>query len=72
MNHADPERARGLRVRDAHRVAVEADFTAVGLIDAREDFHQRGFSGAVLADERGDRPARQVEARALERTHAAE
>ena len=53
-------------------IAVEADFTAVGLIDAGQDLHQRGFAGAVLADQRGDRAATQFETRALERAHTAE
>ena len=39
---------------------------------AGQDFHQRGFAGAVLADQRGDRAALQLEVRALERAHAAE
>ncbi len=72
VNHADSQRARRLRSGDAHRSSIEADFTGVGLIDAGQYLHQRGFSGAVLADQRGDRAAPQLETRALERSHTAE
>ena len=72
VHHADAQRARRLRRGDAHRIAIDADFTSVGLIDARQDLYQRGFSGAVLADQRGNRAPPQFETRALEGSDTAE
>src|SRR5260370_3146908 len=51
MHHADAVADRLLRRADAHRLAIDADFTRVGLIEAVENRHQRRFAGAVLADD---------------------
>ena len=48
------------------------DFTAVGLVNAREDLHERGLSGTVFADQCRDGAARQREGRTLERAHSPE
>ena len=52
VNHRDAALARVQRVRRAERLAIERDASGVGLIRAGEDFHQRAFARAVLADER--------------------
>jgi hypothetical protein len=72
VDHPDTERARGLRIADAHRVTADMDFTGVRLIHTRQYFHERRLAGAVLADERSHRAARQFEARALECADTAE
>ena len=46
--------------------AVEADLAGVGLVDAGKDLHQRGLAGAVLADERDDLAARDLEVHLVE------
>ena len=72
VHHADAQRARRLRIADAHGRAIDADLAAIGLVDAREDLDQRGLARAILADQRGDAARGQFEAHALERTHSAE
>ena len=72
VNHADAQSARRVRGGDAHRIAIETDFTTVGLIDAGQYLHQRGFTGAVLADQRGDRTPPQLETHTLQGSHTAE
>ena len=46
---------------DFDGLAVEANLALVGLIQAVEDFHQRGLARAVLAQQRVDFPGAQVE-----------
>src|SRR4051794_10552606 len=50
MHHADAVADRFARRADAHRFAVDADFAAVGFVEAVEDRHQRRLAGAVFAD----------------------
>jgi hypothetical protein len=49
MNERDAELHRVGDVVDFHRLAVNENFPGVGLMDAAEDFHQRGFARAVFA-----------------------
>jgi hypothetical protein len=72
MHHADAQFARHLGVRDAHRRVVHVDRAGIGLVYAGQDLHQCRFARAVFTDERGHRAARQFQARAFERAHAAE
>ena len=51
MHHADAVTDRLARGADAHRLAIDADFAGVGLVEAVEDRHQRRLAGAVLADD---------------------
>ena len=51
MHHADAVADRLARRADPDRLAVDADFAGVGLVEAVENRHQRRFSGAVLADD---------------------
>lgn len=51
VDHADAGGFDGCRVAEGQRAAVEGRATAVGLIDAGEDFDQRRFTGAVLANQ---------------------
>ena len=50
--------------------AVEADLAGIGPVDAGEDLHQRRLAGAVLADERDDLAARDVEVHLVQRDDA--
>jgi hypothetical protein len=51
VNDADAQRFNRRRITQRQRRAVEGGVAAIGLVDAREDFDQRRFSGAVLADQ---------------------
>lgn len=51
MNDADAQRFNRRRITQRQRRAVEGGVAAIGLVNAREDFDQRRFSGAVLADQ---------------------
>src|SRR5271163_4380049 len=53
-NHADAQCARTRRARDRHRVAVPAYGSSVWPDYAVDDFHQRRFAGAILAQDRVD------------------
>ena len=57
---------------DFHRLAVNKDFPGVRLVDAAEDFHQRGFARAVLADQRDDLARINFEVHFAQREHAGE
>ena len=52
MDHRDSLLERIVCVPDCNGLAIELDGAAVRLIDAEEALHQRGFSRAVLADQR--------------------
>ena len=58
----------------AIRVAAPSISMCAGvrLVNAGEDFHQRGLARAVLADQRGHRAAMQFQVHAGKRAHAAE
>ena len=66
VHHADAGIERGLRRagRERRERAVRprhADRSLVGHIVAEQDVHQRGLAGAVLAEQREDFPAPQLE-----------
>ena len=48
-HHGNAQRARRVRVAHLHRLAVKADAACVGLHRTVNNFHQRGFAGAVFA-----------------------
>ncbi len=60
---------RILRRRQMHRLAVDEDFTFIGLVNAGEDFHERGFACAVLADQCGHLTGIERDIDVIERTH---
>ena len=51
-DHAEAERARSDGRRDRDGLAIEEDFSGIGLDDAVEDLHQRRLARAVFAQER--------------------
>ena len=53
-HHADAEPARGARIGDAHRRAVEEDLPLVGREDAVDHLDEGRFAGAVFAEQRMD------------------
>ena len=54
MHHADAQRRRVVGVADLHRLAVFADLALLGLIQAEQHAHQRGFARAVFPQKRVD------------------
>ncbi len=58
-----------LRRREVHRLAVDKDFAFVGLVDTGEDFHERGFSRAVLADQRRHLAGIKRDVHVIKRSH---
>ena len=54
VDHADAEIIGIIRVHDLNRLSVLADLPHFSLIEAKEDAHQSGFSGAVLTQQRVD------------------
>ena len=54
MHHADAVADRLARRADPDRLAVDADFAGVGLVEAVENRHQRRLAGPVLADDAVD------------------
>ena len=59
-------------VQPGHRDAVQLDGAAVGLVDAGNEMHQGGLAGAVLADQRMDLAAADLERDAVDGPHARE
>ena len=51
VNDANAGGFNGCRIAEGQRVTVEGRAAAVSLIDAGEDFNQRRFTGAVLANQ---------------------
>jgi hypothetical protein len=72
VHHADAERQRVAAVGDGMGSAVDADFAAIGSIEAVEDGHQRRLAGAVLADDAVHRAAPDLEVDVLVGMHRAE
>ena len=69
----DPGVARGRRPGQDERVAVGVDERAtVGRVDAAEDLDERGFAGAVLADDGVDLAAVEVDRDTLQSLYGAE
>ena len=54
VDRRDAEALRLGGAADGHRLAVEQDLAAVGLVDAGDDLDQRRLAGAVLAEQRMD------------------
>ena len=52
--------------------SLKADFAGVRLVDARQDFYQRGLARAVLAEQRMDFAASDVEIDVVERERSGE
>ena len=61
VHHADAGIERGARVARRQRLAEGLDRALVGDIVAEQDVHQRGLAGAVLAEQRDDLAARELE-----------
>ena len=61
VHHADPALDRVLRRAERDALAVEQDLALVGLREPVEDVHQRRLAGAVLAEQRVDFAAAEVE-----------
>ena len=61
VHHADAGFERGTGIARWQRLAESLDRTLVGDIVAEEDVHQRGLAGAVLAKQRDDLAARELE-----------
>ena len=51
VNDANAQRFNRRRMTERQRRAVQGGVAAIGLVDAGEDFDQRRFSGAILADQ---------------------
>src|SRR5262249_39550146 len=68
----DPETARIARALDRDGTAVEAQVTAVGMVDAGDDLDQRRLAGAVVADDRVHLVRRKLEVALRERDDVAE
>ena len=52
--HADAVLERVARAADGRLLAVDVNFALVGIVNAGEHVHQRGFSAAVFAQQRKD------------------
>ena len=59
-------------IEHAERLAADDDLPAVGRLRARQDLHQRGFAGSVLADKRMHLAAGYVEINIVQRARAQE
>jgi hypothetical protein len=70
VHDGDAERAAVMGVADLRGDAVEQDLAGIRLVHAGDHLDQRRLSGAVLAEERMDRPAFQVDRHVLQRFHA--
>src|SRR5579883_587108 len=62
MHHADAKRNGVAWARDVRQLAIDIDFTGIWAQQTVEDVHQRGFAGAVLADQRVNLPLLHSEA----------
>ena len=67
-----PGRDRVARRAERDRLAVDQDLARVRPVEPGEDVHQRALAGAVLAEQRVDLAAAQVEVDAVVRQHAGE
>jgi hypothetical protein len=59
-------------IEHAERLAADDDLPTVGRLRARQDFHQRGFAGPVLAHKRMHLAAGHVEIDVVQRARAQE
>ena len=67
---AEPGRLTG--TVDPHTVAFEANLTLVERVDPGDPLDQRGLAGAVVADERHDLTAADLEVDVVQRLHRPE
>ena len=72
VDQPDPEPVRVGHIADVHTPSVVDNLAGVGTVDAAEDLDERGFAGAVLAEQRVDLAGPQLEVHAVERHDAAE
>ena len=70
MHHRDAKLARRQWVGWTNHFALEVNLPGVGGANAGEDFAERAFARAVLADERVAPAAIDFKAHAIEREHA--
>ena len=71
MDHADARRVRVGGAAQARRRAVDDDLARIRLIHALDDARQRGFAGAVLADQHQDFPSADRQGDVRQRLHHA-
>ena len=69
-HHADAFPVGVGGVLETGRFSGDHDLAGVGLIDAAENLHQRGFAGAVLADQSDDLSGSDLDRHGLERVDA--
>ncbi len=72
VHHADAVRACVARIADRHFRAVEQDLAAIGRVEAHDAFDERGFAGAVLAEQRMNRSGLDLDRDVFERDQRAE
>ena len=72
MDHGDAVLERGDRRGDMDSFAVSQDLAAVHRQSAGQDVHQRGFTGAILADECMNLALLQAEVHMIQRMGAGE
>jgi hypothetical protein len=72
VHHPDPVVDRLARRVDPHRLALDQDLALVGVVEPVEDVHQRRLAGAVLAEERVDLAAPELEIDVVVREDARE
>ncbi len=72
VHHADPVRACVARIVDRQFRPVEQDLAAIGRVEAHDAFDERGFAGAVLAEQRVNRSGGDINRDVFERDQRAE
>ena len=72
VDRRDPEVHRGLRVGEAHLLALPGDGALVGLVDPGEDLDEGRLAGAVLAEEAVHLAGADVEVHPAECDHSRE
>ena len=71
MDRGDADAMRGGRVGD-ERLAVHGDRAGIGRVEPGHQLDQRGFSGSVLSEQRGDFAGADIKVHIVERQHAGE
>src|SRR5205823_13618688 len=66
-DRADAERLCIVRVSKRYRPSVDVYLARIGVVDARDDLDERGFSGAVLAEQRVHLACAYLQAGAVQR-----
>ena len=72
VNHADMQVECDFRRSDGDGFSIDGDLAAVWEIDARQHIHERGFSAAVLTEQRENFPSLDVKANFVVRYHLTE